>query len=67
MHTVATASTDSSEKEAKVRESLQKAKEAVAMDVKDGTSWSESRCVQQVIFGWMLHNSLANCYVQKCS
>ena len=34
-----------SEREAKVRESLQRAKEAVAMDVKDGTSWSESYCV----------------------
>lgn len=32
---------DASEREAKVRESVEKAKEAVGMDVSDGTSWSE--------------------------
>ena len=33
--------TDAREKEAKVRESVERAKEAVALDVKDGTSWSK--------------------------
>lgn len=32
---------DPAEKEEKVRESVEKAKEAVALDVKDGTSWSK--------------------------
>lgn len=31
---------DPTEKEEKTKESLEKAKEAVAMDVKDGMSWS---------------------------
>ena len=34
--------TDASEKEDKVKESVERAKEAVALDVKDGTSWSKS-------------------------
>ena len=33
-----------SEKEEKTKESLEKAKEAVALDVKDGTSWSKLMC-----------------------
>ena len=33
--------TDAREREAKVRESVERAKEAVALDVKDGTSWSK--------------------------
>ena len=32
---------DAGEREAKIRESVEKAKEAVGMDVSDGTSWSE--------------------------
>ena len=32
---------DAAEKEAKVKESVERAKEAVALDVKDGTSWSK--------------------------
>lgn len=32
---------DTSEKEANTKESVEKAKAAVAMDVQDGTSWSE--------------------------
>ena len=32
--------TDAEEKEAKVKESVERAKQAVALDVKDGTSWS---------------------------
>ena len=34
--------TDAAEKEAKVKESVERAKEAVALDVRDGTSWSKS-------------------------
>lgn len=33
--------TDPTEREEKVRESVEKAREAVSLDVKDGTSWSE--------------------------
>ena len=33
---------DPAERESKVKESVEKAKEAVAMDVKDGISWSTS-------------------------
>lgn len=33
--------TDPAEQEAYVKESITKAKEALAMDVKDGKSWSE--------------------------
>ena len=33
---------DATERESKVKESVEKAKEAVAMDVKDGISWSMS-------------------------
>lgn len=33
---------DAAERESKVKESVEKAKEAVAMDVKDGISWSMS-------------------------
>ena len=32
---------DPAEKEGKVKESVERAKEAVALDVKDGTSWSK--------------------------
>ena len=32
---------DASEKHAKTQESLEKAKEAVSLDVKDGMSWSK--------------------------
>ncbi len=32
---------DAGEREAKIKESVEKAKEAVGMDVSDGTSWSE--------------------------
>ena len=32
---------DAAEKELKVKESVERAKEAVALDVKDGTSWSK--------------------------
>ena len=32
---------DAVEKKRNVKESLEKAKQAVALDVKDGTSWSE--------------------------
>ena len=67
MHTAAAAaSTEPSQREAKVRESLQRAKDAVAMDVKDGTSWSESCCVasdKELV----LCNSLVCSCVQKCS
>ena len=34
---------DVGEKEAKVKESVEKAKEAVSLDVKDGTSWSKTQ------------------------
>ena len=33
---------DASEKESNVKESVVKAKKAVSLDIKDGTSWSES-------------------------
>ena len=32
---------DATEKKANTRESLEKAKQAVSLDVKDGTSWSK--------------------------
>ena len=34
-------SADTAEREKKVKESVERAKEAVGVDVKDGTSWSE--------------------------
>ena len=40
-HTIILLFTDAAEKEAKVKESVERAKEAVALDVKDGTSWSK--------------------------
>ena len=38
---VITCLSDPAEREKKVRESVERAREAVAEDVKDGTSWSE--------------------------
>ena len=37
------ACTDPTEKEEKMKESLERAKEAVALDIKDGMSWSKKR------------------------
>ena len=40
-----------SEKETKTKESVERAKEAVALDVKDGTSWSEKiKCLHFISF-----------------